>query len=368
MKLSYTLTLALLISIPVNASVYGALAQGSDSSQKSPAPTALDLEKKSVNETLTRLTKAFVNSDLETISGLITEDIVSTNESTHQVFRGKKAVLENLKDKFEEYSATGKKPLISFDIVKPVITIEGDTAVAKYKAFAEIGGHRPFELYSEITEVFLKQDGVWKSYRYNCHWTEEKGKELDKGQINPEGYLKLKAGVKTLLVSLHGIKDLGHDVKRARRGLAEYTREATKKKLVVVPCGNEVGPIILESEDPNDMYLPARKSHLELYLRELNTLIRLMQDDVDSLESGALTLIVRKDIKEEMETLIDEWSAKVKSASKHCRELNKVTSKHIEDNAMMAKSAKTLKRDLDDLRIIQKKMVAVFRKPIRSIR
>lgn len=327
-----------------------------------------DKAKIEINATLNKITSAFVNQDLDTISKFISDDIISVNELTHQTFKGKDAVIANLVNQFKVYSPHGRKPLISFDIVKPEIVVSGKKAVAKYKAFAQIGGHRSFELYSEITEKFLYEEGIWKSYEYICHWTEEKGKELESGQINPSSYLKLEAGVKTLLVSLHGIKELGNDIKRARRGLSEYTKEATKKKLVVVDSGNEVGPIILESTDPKDMYLPARMSHLRIYLKELDTLIQLMKADVDSLASGALTLIVRKDIKKEMDLLMSQWTSKVNSASQNCKKLDEVTAKHVEDNAKLAEVASLLKSDLDELRILQKKMVLIFRKPIRSIR
>ena len=320
-----------------------------------------------ISEILNKLAKAFVNQDLDEMAKYIHKDSTSFDDAFDEGFKGKEAVLNHIKDRFKQFSPKGKTPLLSMDLSKPEVTVKDKTATAKYVAFAEIGGAKPQELSSEITEVFVKEDGQWLSYKYYCHWTEEKGKYLESGVVNPENYIELKGGVKTLLVSLHGIKALGIDVKRARRGLNEYKREASRKKLVVTAPPNEVGPIIEESPDPKD-YLPARKEHLEVYLNELATLIKLMKADVDAFESGVLTLVIRKDIMKEMNSLIDHWVSKVKSADRQCKALTKATKKNIDDNALLVKSAELLEADLNELKLIQKKMERTFRKPMSSLR
>lgn len=367
---SISLAVCSLSLFPIKGSIAQTPTVTEETSEQSKKPARSDKYAKTrqeIKDLLINLEKAVLSQNIDHFSSYLHSDVMNVNEATKEVFKGKKAVIAQTKKRFKQFAPGGATPLKSFDIRKLSFEFKDDKVVVHYEAYAELGGTKGGTLFSEITEVFAREKGDWKSYRYFCHWTDDSGKNLDDGKIVAERYVKLKGGVETLLVSLHSLKNLGHDVRRARRAVNEYSKEVSRKKLVVVAPANEVGPIIAESEDPADKYLPARKSHLYLYLREMDSLLEIMKDDVDSFESGALTLVFREDIKSDMNKLIKDWSARVKAASKLCKQLKKATKKDIDDHEGLISQAKSLKSEIEELRKIQKKMVRTFRKPSKII-
>lgn len=133
-------------------------------------PHACCAESEKVIETLQTLTKAYIHSDLKTIEEHMDDHCTTFDESTGKLVTGKENVLSDLKAKFVRYAPDGETPLKSFTIDHPYAKVTGDTAVVTFVAYREIGGKHPVKQKSNVTDVFVKHEGVWKKLHYRGAW------------------------------------------------------------------------------------------------------------------------------------------------------------------------------------------------------
>ncbi len=133
-------------------------------------PHACCAESEKVLETLQTLVTAYIHGDVKTIEEHLDDNCTTFDESTGKLLSGKTNVVADLKSKFEKFAPTGETPLLSFTIDHPYARVNGDTAVVTFLAFREIGGKHPVKEKSQVTDIFVKHEGVWKKLHYRGAW------------------------------------------------------------------------------------------------------------------------------------------------------------------------------------------------------
>ena len=122
--------------------------------------------------TLKLLVEAYARQDLDTYRKYLHEECTTFDESTKELVAGKSDVLRKLDRSFAEHGPGSQAPLTSFTIDRPYARVDGDRAVVTFVAFKEIGGRHPKRMKSHITDVFVRQDGLWKKIHYRGRWQE----------------------------------------------------------------------------------------------------------------------------------------------------------------------------------------------------
>lgn len=133
-------------------------------------PHACCKESEKVLDTLQTLVKAYIHGDVKTIEQLLDDNCTTIDDNTGKLVSGKANVVADLKKKFEKYAPNGETPLLKFTIDHPYARVNGDTAVVNFVAYREIGGKHPLKEKSEVTDVFVKHEGVWKKLHYRGAW------------------------------------------------------------------------------------------------------------------------------------------------------------------------------------------------------
>src|SRR5262249_37479071 len=82
-------------------------------------PCAACSESEKVIETLKVLADAYARGDLTTYETYLDDGCTTFDEETKKLIVGKQAVLEHLKQRFQEFAPDGKKPLVSYTIEHP---------------------------------------------------------------------------------------------------------------------------------------------------------------------------------------------------------------------------------------------------------
>lgn len=127
-----------------------------------------------VVDTLRKLVAAYIAMDLDTVSQYIAEDCTTFNESTKELIAGKQNVLNNIKSKFELHGPGGSEPLEFYRIEHPYARVDGDEAVVTFVAVKKIKGPHARLMKSNVTDIFIKEDGLWKKLHYRGNWKEVK--------------------------------------------------------------------------------------------------------------------------------------------------------------------------------------------------
>ena len=133
-------------------------------------PFAACSESDKVIETLKLLADAYARGDLTAYEAYLDDGCTTFDEETKKLIVGKQAVLEHLKQRFQEFAPDGKKPLVSYTIEHPYANVTGDTAVVTFVAGVQIGGKNPYKAENHVTDIFVKHGDKWKKLHYLGRW------------------------------------------------------------------------------------------------------------------------------------------------------------------------------------------------------
>ena len=126
-------------------------------------------ESAKVIETLNQLTQLINDGDFKSMADYFDDGVTTFNEDNKRLIIGKEAVLADLK---ERYSANKKLDgkLVSYTIDRPYAEVNGNRAVVTFVAKKVLannhGIEHAIEMESHSTEVFVKEDGKWKTLHY----------------------------------------------------------------------------------------------------------------------------------------------------------------------------------------------------------
>jgi hypothetical protein len=130
-------------------------------------------ESAKVIDTLNQLTQLINDGDFKGMAEYFDDGVTTFNEDNKRLIIGKEAVLADLK---ERYSANKKLDgkLISYTIDRPYAEVNGNRAVVTFVAKKVLANNRGIEhaveMESHSTEVFVKEDGKWKTLHYRGAW------------------------------------------------------------------------------------------------------------------------------------------------------------------------------------------------------
>ncbi len=134
-------------------------------------PNAACTESEQVLDTLKILFRAYSKGDLETAGQYMDDDCTTFDEASKTLIVGKKAVLDDLKQKIHGWEVSDS-PLISYTMDHPYAKVNGDMAVVSFVAIKAFGGKHPQEFKSHCTDIFKKENGKWKKLHYRSNWKE----------------------------------------------------------------------------------------------------------------------------------------------------------------------------------------------------
>jgi ketosteroid isomerase-like protein len=134
-------------------------------------PNAACIESEHVLDTLKVLFKAYSKGDLITAAQYMDDDCTTVDDASHELIVGKKAVLADLKNKIHGWEVSDS-PLISYTMEHPYAKVDGDMAVVSFVAIKEFGGKNPKKFKSHCTDIFKKENGIWKKVHYRSNWKE----------------------------------------------------------------------------------------------------------------------------------------------------------------------------------------------------
>ena len=130
-------------------------------------------ESAKVIETLNQLTQLINDGDFKSMAEYFDDGVTTFNEDNKRLIIGKEAVIADLK---ERYSANKKLDgkLVSYTIDRPYAEVNGNRAVVTFVAKKVLahnhGIEHAIEMESHSTEVFVKEDGKWKTLHYRGAW------------------------------------------------------------------------------------------------------------------------------------------------------------------------------------------------------
>jgi Domain of unknown function (DUF4440) len=134
-------------------------------------PNAACAESEQVLDTLKVLFKAYSKGDLVTAAQYMDDDCTTVDDSSHELIVGKTAVLADLKNKIHGWEVSDS-PLIAYTMEHPYAKVDGDMAVVSFVAIKEFGGKNPKKFKSHCTDIFKRENGVWKKLHYRSNWKE----------------------------------------------------------------------------------------------------------------------------------------------------------------------------------------------------
>ncbi|MBX9692818.1 MAG: nuclear transport factor 2 family protein [Cyanobacteria bacterium] len=135
-------------------------------------PHAACAESEKVIETLKLIVHAYTEGNFDEFGKYMTEGVTTFDAGTHKLIVGKKDVVADVKKRWTEAHG-GDSPVLSYTIYHPYAKVTGDKAVVTFKAIKEVGGKHPEKLVSKCTDIFVKEDGLWKKLHYRSDWEKE---------------------------------------------------------------------------------------------------------------------------------------------------------------------------------------------------
>ncbi|HEY9677361.1 MAG TPA: nuclear transport factor 2 family protein [Drouetiella sp.] len=132
-------------------------------------PHAACEESEKVLDTFKVLFKAYSKGDMATAAKYMDDDCTTVDEATGTLITGKKAVIEDMRKKIHEWE-TSDSPLVEYKMEHPFAKVMGDTAVVSFVAVKIFGGKNPAKYRSHCTDIFKKEDGLWKKLHYRSNW------------------------------------------------------------------------------------------------------------------------------------------------------------------------------------------------------
>jgi len=134
-------------------------------------PHAACSESEQVLETLKAYVQAASRSDFVTCAKYMDDGCTTFDDTTKELIVGKQAVLDDLKKRLIRYSSKDD-PLILYTIEHPYAKVTGDLAVVTFCSTKKFGGIKPKVFQSRCTDIFQKEDGIWKKVHYRSAWKE----------------------------------------------------------------------------------------------------------------------------------------------------------------------------------------------------
>ncbi len=135
-------------------------------------PNAACAESEKVIETLKRIVHAYTEGNFDEFGKYMTEGVTTIDSGTRKLIIGKENVVADVKKRWTEAHG-GDSPVVSYTIYHPYAKVTGNQAVVTFKAIKEVGGKKPEKLVSKCTDIFVKEDGVWKKLHYRSDWEKE---------------------------------------------------------------------------------------------------------------------------------------------------------------------------------------------------
>jgi len=130
-------------------------------------------ESERVISILKKIAHYYSEGNFEEISKYLSKDVTTFDEGRHKLIIGKQAVLDDFKQRWQFAHANGP-PVLSYTIYHPYAKVTGDQAVVTFRAVKTVGGKEPQTFSSHCTDVFVKEDGVWKKLHYTSNWKKDK--------------------------------------------------------------------------------------------------------------------------------------------------------------------------------------------------
>lgn len=132
-------------------------------------PHAACTQSEEVLETMKEYIKAASRSDFATCAKYMDAGCTTFDDATKELIVGRDAVLEHLKASLKKYAAKDD-PLLTYVIEHPYAKVTGDVAVVTFTATKSFGGTEHQVLKSRCTDVYKKEDGLWKKTYYRSNW------------------------------------------------------------------------------------------------------------------------------------------------------------------------------------------------------
>jgi ketosteroid isomerase-like protein len=133
-------------------------------------PLAMCTEGEKVIEVLKLLADAYARGDLTTYEKYLDDGCTTFDEASKRLIVGKQAVLEHLKERFQQFGPESETPLLSYKIEHPYARVNGDTAIVTFVAVTQVGGKHPYTAENHITDIFVRHGNTWRKLHYRGHW------------------------------------------------------------------------------------------------------------------------------------------------------------------------------------------------------
>ena len=135
-------------------------------------PHAACSESEKVIDTLKKIVYAYTEGNFDEFSKYLSDEVTTIDAKSGKVIAGKKAVVADVKARWEVAHGSDK-PVLSYTIYHPYAKVTGNTAVVTFRAIKEVGGKKPVKLVSCCTDIFKKEDGIWKKTHYRSDWKKD---------------------------------------------------------------------------------------------------------------------------------------------------------------------------------------------------
>jgi hypothetical protein len=132
-------------------------------------PDTVSEEEGKVLQSLKAIYEAYLRGDWATFEKHLDPSCTKYDGDTKLRFTGSKAIIERMQLEMANYLKSDS-PLVSYTIDHPYARINGDMATVTFVAIRVFGGKHPATYESHCSDIFLKEDGMWKKVYYRSNW------------------------------------------------------------------------------------------------------------------------------------------------------------------------------------------------------
>jgi len=132
-------------------------------------PDTVSGEEEKVLQSLKAIYEAYLRGDWETFAKYLDSACTKYDGDTKLSFSGSKAIVERLQQELANYNKSDS-PLVSYTVDHPYARVKGDMATVTFLAIRVYGGKHPAKYESHCSDIFLKEDGMWKKVYYRSDW------------------------------------------------------------------------------------------------------------------------------------------------------------------------------------------------------
>jgi hypothetical protein len=126
-------------------------------------------EEDKVLHNLKALYEAYLRGDWDTFEKYLDPACTKYDGGTNERYSGSKAIIERLRKELDDYKKSDS-PLLSYTVDHPYARVKGDMATVTFVAVRVYGGKHPAKYESHCSDIFLKEDGMWKKVYYRSDW------------------------------------------------------------------------------------------------------------------------------------------------------------------------------------------------------